>query len=30
MARDYDDLYDITNLDDGELKELVQQMEETV
>jgi hypothetical protein len=25
MARDYDDLYDITNLDDSELKELVQQ-----
>ena len=25
MARDYDDLYDIPNLDDGELKELVLQ-----
>ena len=25
MAREYDDLYDITNLDDGELKDLVLQ-----
>ena len=25
MSDDYDDLYDITNLDDGELKELVLQ-----
>lgn len=25
MAHDYDDLYDITNLDDGELTDLVQQ-----
>ena len=25
MAHDYDDLYDITNLDDGELKDLVLQ-----